>query len=382
MKQALFIIGLLQCLVLHSQTTIWCEDFESYGTHPAQTGADNNLPAGNDWTSTATDCDDGPAAMGAMNVSGQVYWGTEGTGDQEFRINDIEGTCCGIGGACFGNSLTTETMDITGYTNVTITVDYRSTGTMEIGSGSACNNADDAMDFAYDLDGAGFVAFFTLDGSGTGTATIAGLSGTSLVVRIRGGNKANAENYFFDDICVVGSATLPIALTGFTAELYNTQVELNWITATELNNDYFEVQRSADGQQFETIEYVSGSGTTTTTHVYHTRDPFPLNGVSYYRLKQVDFNGTPSFSGIEVIDFNHEHLALNGFLSNDEFMFRVNIKETGTLSLLDCSGRLCSEITVSEPGTYSLGTNELNPGLYIALLSTGDQSITQKVIIP
>ena len=91
---------------------------------------------------------------------------------------------------------------------------------------------------------------------------------------------------------------LPVSLTRFTAAAQGPGVQLAWATATEKNNDRFEVQRSADGAEFATIGTVRGQGSSVTPHAYTFVDAAPRPGLNYYRLRQVDFDGTASFSPV------------------------------------------------------------------------------------
>lgn len=96
---------------------------------------------------------------------------------------------------------------------------------------------------------------------------------------------------------------LPIELLYFEAELLKTrEVELSWETATELNNDYFTVERSISGTTYwEYVGKVSGSGTTTERHSYELLDDAPYLGKSYYRLKQTDYDGAYSYSETRAV---------------------------------------------------------------------------------
>ncbi|WP_235296060.1 T9SS type A sorting domain-containing protein [Portibacter marinus] len=99
------------------------------------------------------------------------------------------------------------------------------------------------------------------------------------------------------------SALLPVELTSFTATAQEETSLLKWQTASEINNEYFDIERSADGRIFEKIGKVAGHGTTTVTQNYEFVDRAPLAGVNYYRLKQVDFNGEYEYTKIETVDF-------------------------------------------------------------------------------
>jgi len=90
---------------------------------------------------------------------------------------------------------------------------------------------------------------------------------------------------------VTGDEVVPVELTSFTASANFGVVDLQWITATETNNSGFEVQRS-DGSDFETIAFVEGFGTTTERQEYSFSDRNVTMGKYFYRLKQIDFDGT------------------------------------------------------------------------------------------
>jgi len=95
-------------------------------------------------------------------------------------------------------------------------------------------------------------------------------------------------------------ATLPVELLNFTAQvIHNEYVQLNWSTATEINNDGFVVMRSLDGLNFERIGWVAGNGNSTEINSYSFDDTEVLKGITYYyQLKQVDFNGEFEFFNI------------------------------------------------------------------------------------
>ncbi|KYG75017.1 hypothetical protein EV198_0460 [Roseivirga ehrenbergii] len=92
---------------------------------------------------------------------------------------------------------------------------------------------------------------------------------------------------------------LPIVLLSFTAEVKKAKVQLSWSTASELDNDFFTIERSQNGLDFEPILFVSGKGSSEETNTYTAFDDSPILGRNYYRLKQTDFNG--AFELSEVI---------------------------------------------------------------------------------
>jgi hypothetical protein len=97
---------------------------------------------------------------------------------------------------------------------------------------------------------------------------------------------------------------LPIKLVSFSGELQDKAISLNWQTATEINNDYFILERSADGINFEAIAEIDGAGNSTSARFYQYLDVEPFIGENYYRLKQVDFDGTMAIvNQIVIIQF-------------------------------------------------------------------------------
>lgn len=144
---------------------------------------------------------------------------------------------------------------------------------------------------------------------------------------------------------------LPIELASFEAEPGDNGVNLYWKTASERDNDFFEVQGSPDAEHWDSKGVVKGAGTTTETSEYHLLDKFPLQGVSYYRLKQVDFDGTTSFSSIRKVDFIGPTVKL----------YPNPVSDQATLQLSGASRGLAVEI-YSLTGTL-LVKSELDPSL-------------------
>jgi len=99
---------------------------------------------------------------------------------------------------------------------------------------------------------------------------------------------------------------LPVELISFDAKPKGKAVELTWVTATEIDNAYFEVQRSVNGIHFDRIATIQGAGNSTITINYSIMDENPVVGNSYYRLKQVDFDGISDFSKVINVQYSSE----------------------------------------------------------------------------
>jgi hypothetical protein len=119
----------------------------------------------------------------------------------------------------------------------------------------------------------------------------------------------------FSDFTGNGNGTpLPISLLDFNAQLVLDHVDLNWTTATETNNDFFTIERSKNGVDFKELAQIKGAGNSNQIQNYRLIDEQPYQGVSYYRLKQTDFNGKYSYSEIKTVDISvnaiHNHLSV------------------------------------------------------------------------
>ena len=100
------------------------------------------------------------------------------------------------------------------------------------------------------------------------------------------------------------SGALPIDLLSFDTKVKKSSVEIKWMVASQVNNNYFSIERSIDGQNFESIGIVNGAGTTNQLMNYFFEDKNPLSNTSYYRLKQTDFDGKSESFEIKQVNFN------------------------------------------------------------------------------
>lgn len=115
-------------------------------------------------------------------------------------------------------------------------------------------------------------------------------------------------------VTILCLASLPVELINFKALIRDNQtVDLLWSTASEKNNLGYDVERSADNQNWKTLGFVPGNGTTTEHHEYVFTDEKPFSGVNYYRLKQQDYDGKSAYSPIVVADVRMNGLDFDIF---------------------------------------------------------------------
>ncbi|HRH67523.1 MAG TPA: T9SS type A sorting domain-containing protein, partial [Bacteroidia bacterium] len=145
-------------------------------------------------------------------------------------------------------------------------------------------------------------------------------------------------------------SVLPVELISFQAIAEEKIVRLNWTTSSEINNQYFTVERSADGIDFEPIQMVDGAGSTTSIRNYETLDEKPLHGISYYRLKQTDFDGKFSYSDKVPVDFSDHndifYLHPNPAGEAVSFIFSSEERTTYNLQIFSTDGVCCFKKTI------------------------------------
>ncbi|MBL7888762.1 MAG: T9SS type A sorting domain-containing protein, partial [Bacteroidia bacterium] len=178
---------------------------------------------------------------------------------------------------------------------------------------------------------------------------------------------------------------LPIELLSFNAIPNGKKVDLNWSTASEKNNDFFTIERSKDAQLFEFVAHVDGAGNSSELTDYVAVDPQPFSGISYYRLKQTDFNGEYSYSRIVAVEFSS---SIQDFLiypnpadAQDGFIIELStFFETYELTIMDVAGKKLYEYKGNE---QRLQVNEeFAPGVYFIQYSDSEsRTINKKMII-
>ncbi|TXB60606.1 T9SS type A sorting domain-containing protein [Phaeodactylibacter luteus] len=180
---------------------------------------------------------------------------------------------------------------------------------------------------------------------------------------------------------------LPIALTAFGARPSGEAVALYWQTATELNNDYMAVERSADGRAFTEIGRVAGAGTTQEAQGYQFTDRQPLPGRSYYRLRQADFDGQAEYHGPVAVTREGGKATLSLYPTIAQGQVQVQFGglsgQSGSLQLIGSDGRvwLTQPLPEGTAGQLSISTTHLPAGLYWARLQGGQDAPQARLIV-
>lgn len=167
---------------------------------------------------------------------------------------------------------------------------------------------------------------------------------------------------------VPGNSTLPVTLLSFSGQKKNEAVELNWQTSFELNNDYFEVEVSNNGNDFHKLGKVKGKGNSTTTTSYTFTDLLPAKGANYYRLKQVDLDGRSTFSRIIAIVFDGKGRSL--LVYPNPTKDRVVVEVSDPLARVEfrvfsIDGRLARTMQTGSSRVHILDVSALAAGSYV-----------------
>jgi len=208
------------------------------------------------------------------------------------------------------------------------------------------------------------------------------------------GNSAQGDLFTDDGTAVIGEegAPMPVSMTSFLATLSSNKQNclLKWITESETENAYFEIQRSNDGVHFEYRGKVSGNGTTSLTKQYDYNDEIKgLFNVIYYRLKIIDKDGKYSFSKIIALKINgnnadeHFNVYPNPFYSDIKIELMGTRKETGLIRFITFEGKEVLRRNVEvEKGTNIIVLKDLNylpRGNYILEMTTSTNKIIRKI---
>ncbi len=213
-------------------------------------------------------------------------------------------------------------------------------------------------------------------------------SGNTVWSYNRGGEIARANKYSADYTGLIG---IPVELTSFTANVVNNNVMLNWVTATEINNSGFEIQRSIDNSNFIKVGFTPGNGTTTEISKYGFSDSDLENGKYYYRLRQLDFDGTFSFSDVVQADVNAElDFTLyqnypNPFNPSTTIKYQIPVTSNVVLKVYDILGKEVATLVneTKQAGSYSVNfdANSFSSGIYIYKLTSNQYLQTKRMML-
>ncbi|MGK0388548.1 MAG: hypothetical protein ACI94Y_001278 [Maribacter sp.] len=189
------------------------------------------------------------------------------------------------------------------------------------------------------------------------------------------GQNQGTEGIMLDNIRINTTTALPVELTAFSVEkIEKDKVKINWQTASEENNQGFEIQCSTDDREWKTLDFVSGNGTTAEVSNYEFTDHEPLANINYYRLKQVDFDGQFEYSNVI-------NITIRG--TNDKTVSIFPNPVLDELNIIDGQGRatiydvLCQAIKAFSilDSSFSINLTDLPKGQYILHIQQGNGQV-------
>lgn len=189
------------------------------------------------------------------------------------------------------------------------------------------------------------------------------------------------NNYFTLANPTGGNTWLPVEMVSFTATAQKNANLIQWITASEINSSYFEIEKSENGRDFKTIARIEAAGNSSTERKYEYPD-LNVQGMAYYRLKEVDLDGTSTFS--KVIQLRRKMLVDVVTYPNPsrDGHFRIRLDENNNSSVIitDASGRIVP-CNFNRSGNELVPEHNLKPGLYFLSVSGEDGIQSERLVV-
>ncbi len=207
---------------------------------------------------------------------------------------------------------------------------------------------------------------------------------TTATIRIQGwlnGSRTSsgAGAFRLDDVVITGSVVLPIELSSFDAKTFKNTSILSFTTASETNNDFFTIERSADGSSFDAIGEIKGAGNSNTTLSYEFTDEKPFAGVNYYRIKQTDYDGKFSYTYIKYVRHNtYGNLSITPRTTEGRLQITTDAEDY-TLDVYNVAGQQVKSYQ-SLSLDQSISIDELTAGLYYIKVNVDGQVETTKIV--
>jgi hypothetical protein len=191
------------------------------------------------------------------------------------------------------------------------------------------------------------------------------------------------QGFSWFNIGTPNSQALPVELLSFNGDCNEGQVNLGWQTATEHNSDYFEVEKSRDGMNWQVLTTVNAAGNSTQLLNYEATDANAMEGNNYYRLTQVDIDGTTkTYDVINVSCLGAAKGYFSAYPNPSTGSFQVilndkNLVGSGNLSVKDTKGAAILNRTIEvKPGINMFSVTDLNlaPGVYYIQIVNGERA--------
>ncbi len=327
-------------------------------------------------------------ADGTPDGAGSIWMGTGVTDDRGGSVANATAT----GDTDDGFTIPADKLDSTVVNNHTIALSTVGTTTVHYAVGIDWDN-DGTIDDTY-------TGSQVVTGSGTatvGVTTPAGFNGSVVNYRVVVASSAadalgglsgtNFSNGEVEDYQVTFTQPLPVELIAFDAKLAAENVKVTWSTATEINNDYFVVERRMAGEQnFEAVSpRIAGAGNTTEVQHYGYIDRTVdwRSKIAYYRLLQVDYDGTQSYSDIEPVVLNKtsDMLVYPNPTQDKVYVHLGGTSDKATVVLRSTSGQLIDYQASYESDFMVIDVHALATGTYILMIQDDTTVVSKRITV-
>lgn len=256
-------------------------------------------------------------------------------------------------------------LNVTGEIQIKNDVVFKNSSTLDIdntGNVDVLGDVDTKTGSTLEVDGT-----LAVGGDLTGNATVNGTGTVTVDGSVDGSIKNNGP--------------LPIDLTYFKAAYIENSVTIYWQTATEEKNDYFTLERSKDGINYTSIATIKGAGYSYSNLNYSYTDDSPLQGISYYRLMQTDYDGAfEIFDPVSVAYINDDEFKIGPNPAQNYINVSI-VGEMGesTISIYNAAGAVVK--TIDLQSNYSrIDINDLDAGAYLLIVNAGETNISRRII--
>ena len=382
-------------------------------SHNGGGGGGGNYTAGGQGGPGWNNCSPGAGGLGGLSLQGQISvnrifmggGGGAGEGNNNLATDGgngggivliradeiITGTCAGLTISANGESISFAGNDGGGGGGAAGSIVFQVTSwnvsaacllTVEAngGDGGGVNNG--GTHGGGGGGGQGVIYYSIAEPSGNTTTTtnngIGGCSNNSNPCNSQAGSGSGSNG---DGILDLVIGPLPVELINFSGEIIKRQAHLFWTTASESNNDYFSVQHSKDGQNWQNIETVQGAGNSSIPIDYKVVHLNPTLGVNYYRLKQTDFNGTYAYE--ETISLNYDENEMQVYPNPAYEEVFINKKSIGefNINIYNIYGQIVQiELRSHSSNGVIMDLSKLNSGVYFIELTKNGSSERVKLI--
>jgi len=234
-----------------------------------------------------------------------------------------------------------------------------------------------------DLDNAGLIRVYTggiITGAGNGDQI---KIGNTIVFK---GNDPDVVGPMFADNTTGGGfaplSVLPVTFANFYVSRTNDGILIRWSTATENNNHHFEVQRSEDGQSWNTIAIVAGIGNSTQLNNYSYTDRSMQKALAYYRIMQVDMDGRSTYTVVRSIKNTETKKGVEIFVAKNRGITLVfdEMKSSVSVEICNLNGQTITRQHYQRSAYIRLQINNITTGVYVIKVTDQDNQIESKKI--